>query len=172
MMISDYTLDMSKMIRIGSFAFSGFPEQTSPSEQLNDSNSSEQKKSSSSSKKRKMLPKKIMLSPNKRMLLIHGCYHNGIPSLVIFQIREDGPPFFDVLFHDLSFSYLDACFSQGNHSLVAIFRRFPSHVFSVIIPRIPSPATGILADPMLFSPTPSMDMKLTGLLQQQQQVVF
>ncbi|ELR23589.1 MYND finger domain containing protein [Acanthamoeba castellanii str. Neff] len=74
-------------------------------------------------------PRKILLSPNKRLLLMHGALHKGQNSLLVYQIMEDTPPYFRLIFYDMSFTFLDACFSPDSKSLVTIPSRYPCFIF-------------------------------------------
>jgi len=74
-------------------------------------------------------PKKILLSPNKRLLLLHGALHKGQNSLLVYQIAENTPPYFQLIFYDMSFTFLDACFSPDSKSLLTIPSRYPCFIF-------------------------------------------
>ncbi|KAL6057154.1 MYND finger domain containing protein [Balamuthia mandrillaris] len=74
-------------------------------------------------------PKKLLLSPNKRLLLVHGALHKGQSCLLIYQIMEESPPFFRLIFYDQGLTFLDACFSPDSKSLVTIPSRYPCFIF-------------------------------------------
>jgi hypothetical protein len=42
---------------------------------------------------------------------------------------EDTPPYFRLIFYDMSFTFLDACFSPDSKSLVTIPSRYPCFIF-------------------------------------------
>ncbi len=84
-------------------------------------------------------PRKVLLSPNKALLLILGAYHNNRKSLVVYQIFETYPNPFHLIFYDFAFSFVDVCFSPDSRSLVCITTRHPHHLFVLALPLIECP---------------------------------
>eukprot|EP01117_Protostelium_nocturnum_P013735 TRINITY_DN5159_c0_g1_i1.p1 TRINITY_DN5159_c0_g1~~TRINITY_DN5159_c0_g1_i1.p1 ORF type:complete len:630 (+),score=148.94 TRINITY_DN5159_c0_g1_i1:144-2033(+) len=86
-------------------------------------------------------PKRIMLSPNKKLLLVNGVIHkaNSQRCLIVYQIIEESViPEFRIIFYDLSQTFNDACFSPDSTSLVVIPTKYPYLIFSLGLPIIPS----------------------------------
>ena len=84
-------------------------------------------------------PKKILLSPNKKFLLIHGAYYNNQKSILVYQIFEDlslNVISFNLIYYDYSFTFVDACFSPDSECLVAIPSKFSSYLFIFKMPVI------------------------------------
>eukprot|EP01112_Ceratiomyxa_fruticulosa_P011072 TRINITY_DN2979_c0_g1_i1.p1 TRINITY_DN2979_c0_g1~~TRINITY_DN2979_c0_g1_i1.p1 ORF type:complete len:684 (+),score=109.95 TRINITY_DN2979_c0_g1_i1:105-2156(+) len=80
-------------------------------------------------------PRKILLSPDKQLLMIIGVIHKGNTSLVIYRIYDDdGSDCFKVVYNDMSFTFIDACFSPDSRSIVAILSRYPSFIFIMNLP--------------------------------------
>lgn len=91
------------------------------------------------------LPRKILLSPDKRLLLLLGVFHQSHCSLLVcvlvilcgaFLITcshhiFDTPEYFKPIFHDLSLTFLDACFSPDSSSLAIIPTKHPHLLFLV-----------------------------------------
>src|SRR5690606_12528271 len=50
-----------------------------------------------------------------------------------YQIFEE-PEFFQVIFYDLSISFIDACFSPDSQNLLVIPTRFPNYIFMLNLP--------------------------------------
>jgi hypothetical protein len=84
-------------------------------------------------------PRKVLLSPNKSLLLILGAYHNNRKSLLVYQIFETYPNPFHLIFYDFAFSFVDVCFSADSRSLVCITTRHPHHLFVLGLPLIECP---------------------------------
>lgn len=84
-------------------------------------------------------PRKIMLSPNKQMLLILGAYRGGVKSLLVYQIFETFPNPFHLIYSDYSFTFVDVCFSPDSRSLVCITARHPHYLFVLSLPLIECP---------------------------------
>ncbi|GAM29245.1 hypothetical protein SAMD00019534_124210 [Acytostelium subglobosum LB1] len=79
-------------------------------------------------------PRKVLLSHDKRLLLIIGCYYKGLRCLTVYKINEEGPNYFQLIFYDTSMAYIDACFSSDSQMLVAILSRFPNYLFFLQLP--------------------------------------
>ncbi|KAH3757508.1 hypothetical protein Pelo_10733 [Pelomyxa schiedti] len=52
-------------------------------------------------------PRKLLLSPCKRLLLILGYMRHNRSELVVFKIHTSPAPYFEIIFRDLSLSYRD-----------------------------------------------------------------
>lgn len=86
-----------------------------------------------------VVPKKILLSSDKRLLLLHGAYLNQTRSLLVYQLVEDSSPkgvSLHLIFHDYCFTYADVCFSVDCSSLVCVPSRFSSYIFLFQLPLI------------------------------------
>lgn len=83
-------------------------------------------------------PKRVCLSPNKRLLLLLGASFLGQSSLLVYQIMESASPFsfFPLIFYDLAMNYIDACFAPDNRRLASIPARLPTHLFLFYLPLI------------------------------------
>lgn len=84
-------------------------------------------------------PRKVLLSPNKSLLLILGAYHKNRKCLSVYQIFDTQPNPFHLIFYDYAFSFIDACFSPDSRSLVCIPTRHPHHLFVLALPLIECP---------------------------------
>eukprot|EP01114_Cavostelium_apophysatum_P024218 TRINITY_DN9419_c0_g1_i1.p1 TRINITY_DN9419_c0_g1~~TRINITY_DN9419_c0_g1_i1.p1 ORF type:complete len:545 (+),score=66.26 TRINITY_DN9419_c0_g1_i1:419-2053(+) len=84
----------------------------------------------------KRTPKKIILSPSKKLILLFGALHRGHSCLMVYQILEEGTgnDFFRLAFYDFSFCFVDACFSSDSRGILTIPAKYPSYVFWVHIP--------------------------------------
>ncbi len=49
-----------------------------------------------------------------------------------YKILEEGPIFFHELYRDMSFTFLDACFSPESNGLAVILTKYPSLVSTII----------------------------------------
>ncbi|EGC40115.1 hypothetical protein DICPUDRAFT_52183 [Dictyostelium purpureum] len=79
-------------------------------------------------------PRKILVSHDKRLLMIIGCFIKGVSCLTIYRIVEEGPNYFQLIFYDSSFTYVDACFSSDSTMMTAILARYPNFIFALQIP--------------------------------------
>lgn len=86
-------------------------------------------------------PRKVLLSPNKSLMLILGAYHpeTNRKCLMVYQIFETYPNPFHLIFYDYAFSFIDVCFSPDSRSLVCITTRHPHHLFIMQLPLIECP---------------------------------
>ncbi|KYQ90908.1 hypothetical protein DLAC_07781 [Tieghemostelium lacteum] len=84
-------------------------------------------------------PRKVLLSHDKRLLLIIGCFYKGISSLTVYKILEEGPEYFQLIYYDSSFTFIDACFSSDSTMLVSILSRYPNFLFFLQLPNIKNP---------------------------------
>ena len=84
-------------------------------------------------------PRKVLLSPNKQLLLILGAYHRGRKSLLVYQIVETYPNPFHLVFYDYAFTYVDVCFTPDSRRLVCITMRHPHHLLVMDLPLIECP---------------------------------
>lgn len=82
-------------------------------------------------------PRKIILSHDKRLLMIIGCFYKGISCLTVYRILEDGPDHFQLIYYDSSFTFIDACFSSDSKMLACILSRYPNFIFFL---QLPSPS--------------------------------
>lgn len=84
-------------------------------------------------------PRKLLLSPNKQLLLVLGAYHNDRKCLLVYQILDTAPDPFWLIFVDNAFAFVDACFSPDSRSLVVIPTRHPHYLFVLDLPLIECP---------------------------------
>ena len=83
-------------------------------------------------------PKRILLSPNKRLLMILGGYHKNRKCLLVYQMFDTSDPF-HLIYYDYAFSYIDVAFTPDSKSLVCICTRHPHHLFVLKLPLIECP---------------------------------
>ena len=100
-------------------------------------------------------PKKVLLSPNGRLLLLHGGNYMGQSSLMVYQIMESASPFshFPLIYYDLSLTYSDVCFSPDNRRIAAIPARSPSYIMLLYLPLISAESRRASYPPSIHSPS-------------------
>eukprot|EP00698_Gefionella_okellyi_P010381 TRINITY_DN2691_c0_g1_i1.p1 TRINITY_DN2691_c0_g1~~TRINITY_DN2691_c0_g1_i1.p1 ORF type:complete len:598 (-),score=70.53 TRINITY_DN2691_c0_g1_i1:26-1777(-) len=79
-------------------------------------------------------PSKMLLSPDRRHLMLYGAAWKDQRALLIYAIGDGIPEFnFRLVFYDVCFTFLDACFSPDSQAIVVIPARFPNFVWSYSI---------------------------------------
>lgn len=87
-------------------------------------------------------PRKILLSADRRLLLLFGAMHQGESALLVYQIGDGYPELsFRLLFSDLTLSFLDACFAPTSDGLAVIPRRYPCCLFFLSLRHLLVPPT-------------------------------
>jgi DNA mismatch repair ATPase MutL len=80
-------------------------------------------------------PRRVLLSPNKRLLLLLGALHRGQNCALVYQIFEAGPPYFRLIFYDVTVTFADACFSPNSRAIAMIPSALLSTVLELTLPR-------------------------------------
>lgn len=104
-------------------------------------------------------PKKILLSPNKRLLMVIGVIHRGQNCLVVYEISEPTTTrkeYFKPVFYDITLMFIDACFAPDSKSIVFIPARYPSLLFMLTLPAFSS-------SPSSPKPTPFEKSRMTSI---------
>eukprot|EP01119_Soliformovum_irregulare_P025214 TRINITY_DN9277_c0_g1_i1.p1 TRINITY_DN9277_c0_g1~~TRINITY_DN9277_c0_g1_i1.p1 ORF type:complete len:607 (-),score=108.70 TRINITY_DN9277_c0_g1_i1:33-1853(-) len=92
-------------------------------------------------------PSRIELSASKSLLLVHGAQHHGLSATLVYQIVEEcAPHYFQLIFYDWSFSFIDTTFSCDSTALMVIPSRFPAFLFMIRLSLIKSTASDITRD--------------------------
>lgn len=81
-------------------------------------------------------PQRILLSADRRLLLLFGVQHKGQSCAVVYQILDHGSERFRPVFYDLTLSLHDACFTPDSCGLLAVPRAHEGVVLFVRVPRV------------------------------------
>eukprot|EP00002_Diphylleia_rotans_P040285 TRINITY_DN9511_c0_g1_i1.p1 TRINITY_DN9511_c0_g1~~TRINITY_DN9511_c0_g1_i1.p1 ORF type:complete len:540 (+),score=70.76 TRINITY_DN9511_c0_g1_i1:90-1709(+) len=73
-------------------------------------------------------PRKIILSPDRSLLLVLGAVHENALSLLIYKISTDSAPVLELVYNDLSLTFIDVCFTPDSAGIACIPHMRPSTI--------------------------------------------